>query len=53
VKQQKDRLLNLLLLDEIEQETFAAKHTELRDRKAALLLQIEGSGRASSRKMPI
>lgn len=45
VKAQKDRLLNLRLLEEIEAETYAAKSTELRDRAAALALQIEALNR--------
>ena len=42
---QKDRLLNLRLLDEIESDTFAAKSTEMRDRAAALTLQLEALNR--------
>ena len=42
---QKDRLLNLRLLEEIEADTFAAKSTELRDRAATLTLQIEALNR--------
>jgi site-specific DNA recombinase len=38
---QKDHLLNLRLLDEIESDTFAAKSTEMRDRAAAMTVQIE------------
>jgi site-specific DNA recombinase len=42
---QKDRLLNLRILDEIESDTYAAKSTELRDRAAALTLQVEALNR--------
>ncbi len=42
---QKDRLLNLRILDEVEAETYAAKSTELRDRAAVLTLQIEALNR--------
>ena len=48
VKQQKDRLLELRLADEIDSETFAAKNTELRDRETKLELQIEAQGRQQS-----
>ena len=48
VKQQKNRLLNLRLVDEIESDTFSAKHAELRDREAELQLQIEAHGRQQS-----
>ena len=41
LRQQQDRLLNLRLLDEVDQETFAAKSTELRDRSARLALEVE------------
>jgi len=45
VKAQKDRLLNLRLLEEIEADTFAAKDTELRDRAAHVKLQIDALDR--------
>ncbi len=45
LRDQQDRLLNLRLLDEIEAETFARKNTELRDRIAALTLQLESAHR--------
>lgn len=45
VEQQKDRLLNLRLLDEVDDKTFAAKQTEFRDREATLTLEIEANGR--------
>ncbi|MEP0843487.1 MAG: recombinase family protein [Phycisphaerae bacterium] len=39
--QQQDRLLNLRLSEDIDQETFAKKHTELRDRLASIKLQLD------------
>ena len=48
VKDQRDRLLNLRLLDEINADTFAAKNTELRDREADIALQIEACSRQGS-----
>src|SRR5206468_678693 len=41
LRNQQDRLLNLRLLDEIDESTFVAKNTEMRDRIAALNLQIQ------------
>lgn len=38
---QQDRLLNLRLGNEVDQETFAAKHTELRDRLSSIKLQLD------------
>ena len=38
---QQDRLLNLRLADDIDQDTFAAKQTELRDRLASIKLQLD------------
>ncbi|NLE38187.1 MAG: recombinase family protein, partial [Pirellulaceae bacterium] len=46
IESQRDRLLNLRLLGEIEADTFAAKGTELRDREARVRLQIEALNRA-------
>ena len=43
LRNQQDRLLNLRLLEEIDEATFAAKNTELRDRIAPLNLKIETS----------
>jgi site-specific DNA recombinase len=37
---QQDRLLNLRLADDIDQDTFARKSTEIRDRLASIKLQI-------------
>ncbi len=48
VRHQQDQLLNLRLLEEIDQETFASKGTELRDRLAKLTLQIESHDRGRS-----
>ena len=39
--QQQDRLLNMRLADDIDQETFARKQTELRDRLASIKLQLD------------
>ena len=36
-----DRLLNLRIEDSIDQETFARKHTEMRDRLATIKLQLD------------
>jgi len=47
-KHQKAALLNLRLVDEIDRETFAAKHTELRDIEQRLELDIEAHGRRQS-----
>ena len=41
LRQQQDRLLNLRLDEQVEQETFAAKQTELRDRLAKIQLQLD------------
>ncbi len=48
LKNQRDRLLNLRILDEIDEKTFAAKDTELRDREARVMLELEGHGRQTS-----
>jgi hypothetical protein len=45
VVQQEDRLVNMRMLDEIDGETFVSKKTELRDRAAALRLQLEATDR--------
>ncbi len=44
--EQQDRLLNLRLADEIDQEIYAKKCTELRDRHASIKLQLEAVDRA-------
>jgi site-specific DNA recombinase len=38
---QQDRLLNMRIDDQIDQETFATKHTQLRDRLAGIKLQMD------------
>lgn len=38
---QQDRLLNLRIADQIDEETFARKQTELRDRIASIKLQLD------------
>ena len=45
LRNQQDRLLNLRLLEEIEESTFAVKNRELRDRIARINLQLEGCDR--------
>src|SRR5205085_6600464 len=45
LRQQQDRLLNLRLMDEVNQETFASKSTELRERIARLSLDVEANDR--------
>ncbi len=46
VRQQQKRLVNHLLLEEIDPATFAETRTELRDREAQLKLQIDSNDRA-------
>ncbi len=48
VKRQKDRLLDMRLADEVDGDTFACKHRELRDEEVKLALQIEAHGRQQS-----
>ena len=38
---QQDRLLNMRIADEIDEATFARKHTEMRDRLASIKLQLD------------
>jgi DNA invertase Pin-like site-specific DNA recombinase len=38
---QQDRLLNMRLAEDIDQETFARKHTDMRDRLASIKLQLD------------
>lgn len=45
LQNQQDRLVNLRLLEEIDEGTFATKHTELRDRIAQAKLQLEACDR--------
>jgi len=44
--EQQDRLLNLRISDTIDQDTFARKSTELRDRLAAIKLQLDAVDRS-------
>lgn len=44
--QQQGKLLDMRLSDELDQETFAAKQTELRDRIASIKLQLDGVSRS-------
>jgi site-specific DNA recombinase len=44
--QQQDRLLNMRLSEDIDNETFARKHTELRDRLASIKLQLDAVDRS-------
>ena len=50
VRKQKQRLLDLRLLDEIEADTFAAKQSELRSQETRLLTKLEGCGRQQSER---
>ena len=43
---QKDRLLNLRIDDQIDDNTFAQKNTQLRDRHASIILQLEALNRS-------
>jgi site-specific DNA recombinase len=43
LRNQQDRLLNLRLLEEINEQTFASKNTEFRDRIADLNLQVQAA----------
>lgn len=45
LKKQKDGLLNLRLLEEINVDTFAEKQSELRDQEVKLQTKLEGVGR--------
>lgn len=48
--QQQDRLLNMRLSKDIDQETFARKHTEMRDRLASIKLQLDVVDRSHDEK---
>ena len=50
IRNQQDRLLNLRLLDEIDEQAFAAKNTELRDRIAKLSLQLDVDDRSRAER---
>ena len=43
---QQDRLLNLRLAEDFDQETFARKHTEMRDKLASIKLRLDVLGRS-------
>jgi site-specific DNA recombinase len=45
LRQQQERLLNLRLLDEIDEQRFAAKNTKIRDQIAELSLKLEAYDR--------
>lgn len=44
--EQQDRLLNMRLSDEVDQETYARKSTEIRDRLASIKLQLDAVDRS-------
>jgi len=48
IQDQRDELVNLRLLGEIEQSTFSRKQTEFRDQEAEIVLRLEGMGRQQS-----
>jgi hypothetical protein len=50
LRRQQDRLLNLRLLDEVDESTFASKSTEIRDRISRLNLEVESCGRSRSER---
>jgi site-specific DNA recombinase len=50
VRKQKQRLLDLRLLDEIESSTFAEKQAELRSKETRLQTKLEGCGRQQSER---
>jgi site-specific DNA recombinase len=43
--QQQDRLLNPRISEDVDQETLARKHTEIRDRLASITLQLDALDR--------
>ena len=43
---QQTRLLDMRLADQLDQDSFAAKHTEIRDRIASIKLQLDAVGRS-------
>lgn len=53
VQEQKDRLLELVLLKEIDPETYNKKAMELRDREADLRLQLDACSRHSDEESDI
>ena len=50
VRKQKERLLNLRLLDEIGADTFAQKQADLRTAEGRLQAKLEGCGRQQSER---
>lgn len=50
VRRQQERLLNLHLAGTVDEPTFAAKNTELRDRVAKLMLEMEAADRRKDEK---
>ncbi len=50
INKKQDRLLSLRLMDEIDEETFAKKSTELRDQYAHAKLLIDAHGRQRDEK---
>jgi len=53
VRKQKQRLLDLRLLDEIESETFAEKQNELRSKESRLRMKLEGCDRQHSERVDL
>lgn len=50
IRKQRQRLLDLRLLDEIESEMFAAKQSEFRSKETRLQTKLEGCGRQHSER---
>jgi hypothetical protein len=53
LQQQRDRLLNLRVMDEIDKDTYAKKDTELRDRYSEVTEMLEGFDRQKSENSDI
>ncbi len=53
LNKQLDQLLNLRLLEEIDESTFATKHRELRDRISEMNLKAEAMNRSKSEKADV
>lgn len=47
---QQDRLLNMRIDDQLDQDTFARQHTELRDPLASINIQLDVLDRAHDEK---
>lgn len=47
LEEKRDRLLNMRLEDQLDQDTYASKHTEIRDRMASLKLQLDVLSRSA------